>query len=277
MFNDRYFRELPSTGELLAEYKIHANKKLGQNFLLDSNITDTIINYVGNVAGQNILEIGSGPGTLTRSILAANPKKLYVVEFDKRFVPILTRIQEISEGVMEIFVEDAVLFEEEKHCSTPITVIANLPYNIGTELVIKWIEKIDYFDNIVVMLQREVAQRLCAIHKTKSYGKLSIFAQSICDAHVILDVEPHHFTPPPKVNSSVVCLSKKASRPNKAFMDMLAKVTRIAFALRRKKVSTSLSSLISATILDSLGIDTNKRAEELSVLEYHRITQHLLG
>ena len=277
MFNDRYFRGLPSTGELLAEYKIHANKKLGQNFLLDSNITDTIVNCVGNIAGKNILEIGSGPGTLTRSILAANPKKLYVVEFDKRFVPILTRIQDISDGVMDVFLEDALLFEEEKQCDTPLTVIANLPYNIGTELVLKWIEKIDYFENIVVMLQREVAQRLCAPHKTKSYGKLSIFAQSICDAHVILDVEPHHFTPPPKVNSSVVCLSKKSDRPSKEFVNMLSKVTRIAFALRRKKISTSLASLISASILESLGIDTNKRAEELSVAEYHEITQHLLG
>ncbi|MDF3047141.1 MAG: rsmA [Candidatus Midichloriaceae bacterium] len=270
-----YLKTLPKTSELIRIYNLETNKKLGQNFLLDDSITDQILNHLPNLSDKTILEVGPGPGGLTRSILFKEPKKLYAVEYDHNCIPILQLIEKETDGVLKVIQADALTFDEAT-IEGKISIIANLPYNIGSSLVLKWLANIDKFEFIAVMLQKEVAERICAEPSTKSYGRLSIAAQSVADVDIMLEVDPHHFYPPPKVTSTVVRLIPKKDRiPLDS--KILEKVTAAAFGLKRKKIKTSMKSIISAEDLALLNIDSNKRAEDLAVAEYIKITQFLMA
>lgn len=258
---------------MIRVYNLETSKKLGQNFLLDDYITDQILNHLPNLTGKTILEVGPGPGGLTRSILFREPKALYAVEYDHRCIPILNLIENKAAGVLKVIEADALRFDENS-IDGKISIIANLPYNIGSSLVLKWLENIDKFEFIAVMLQKEVAERLCAPPSSDDYGRLSIIAQSMADVDILFDIEPHHFYPPPKVTSSVVRLIPKANR-KEIDLKLLSKVTAAAFGLRRKKIKTSMSGVISPADLELLGIDINKRAEDLEVNEYINIVEFL--
>lgn len=266
-------RALPNTKQFVAMHRIEATKSLGQNFLFDESITDQILIHIGDIAGKTILEVGPGPGGLTRSILYANPAKLIAIEFDKNCMPILNAIQEAAEGVLEVVNTDAMTFDEN---SIPgkLGIISNLPYNMGTQLVLKWLANAEKFEFIVVMLQKEVAERLAAEVSSEYYGRLSIIAQTICDVDLLFDLEPHHFSPPPKVTSTVVRLVPKVLH-KPVDLKLLGKVTERAFSMRRKKIRTSLSMYLKDEDFANLSIDSNKRAEDLSVFEYNSIVEYL--
>ncbi len=272
--NTRYLSNLPPTKELIKVYNLETSKKLGQNFLTDDSITDQILNHLPGLSGKTILEVGPGPGGLTRSILFREPKILYAIEYDHHCIPILHMIEKEAGGVLKVIEGDALQFDENT-IEGKISVIANLPYNIGSSLVLKWLDNIDKFEFIAVMLQKEVAERLCAKASTAEYGRLSIIAQSVADADILFEIEPYHFYPPPKVTSAVLRLIPKSNR-KKIDLKLLSKVTAAAFGLRRKKIRTSMASVIPEAELANLGIDSNKRAEDLTVSEYIQITEFLM-
>lgn len=264
---------IPSTKELIKIYNLEANKRLGQNFLLDSSITDLILSYMPDIKNRTILEVGAGPAGLTRSILFKNPKKLYAIEYDERCIPILELVKRMYDN-LEIIQADALQFDENIIQEDKISVIANLPYNIGSKLVLKWIHNLQKFDFIVVMLQKEVALRLVANVGTEHYSRLSVIIQAVTNVDVLFDLEPHHFYPSPKVYSTVIRL-----QPNDRFstinLNLLGKITQVAFALKRKKIKTSLKSLLDQEDFAKLTLDPNKRAENLTVDEYLKITNFL--
>jgi 16S rRNA (adenine1518-N6/adenine1519-N6)-dimethyltransferase len=269
----KYLSNLPSTKELIGIYNLETSKKLGQNFLLDESITDQILSYLPSLAGKIILEVGPGPGGLTRSILFRHPKILYAIEYDNRCIPILQMIEKQADGVLKVIEGDALKFDENT-INGKLSIIANLPYNIGSNLVLKWIENIAKFEFITVMLQKEVAERICAKRSSKDYGRLSVIVQSVADSDILFELEPHHFYPPPKVTSAVLRLTPKENH-EKVDLKLLSRITAAAFGLRRKKIKTSLARIISFADLQALNIDSNKRAEDLSVEEYLKIAEFL--
>jgi 16S rRNA (adenine1518-N6/adenine1519-N6)-dimethyltransferase len=264
------------TKTLINIYKLEAQKKLGQNFILDQNITDEIVAKAPMVQDAHILEIGPGPGALTRSILAARPKKLYAIEYDIRTRPIMQLLESHYPDILQVFFADALSFDFSV-LPSPIHVIANLPYNIGTALVTKWLtDETQRFASITVMLQKEVSLRLVAKPRTKEYGRLAVLAQTLSDCNIIMELAPHHFHPAPKVHSAVVSMQLK--HPTLPFhLRTLEKVTAAGFGMRRKKLRSSLSRLISEHELLSIGIDPNHRAEELTVEEFNKIAQFIEG
>lgn len=265
---------LPSTETLINSFGLVADKKLGQNFIIDSNITDQIALVSGDLDGKIILEIGPGPGGLTRSILHHNIDKLIAVEFDERAVKILNLIQDVDPR-LHVIKADALTFKEEDNLGDEkAIIIANLPYNIGTKLVAKWLYKANRFEKIIVMLQKEVVERITAEVSTSSYGRLSIFCQTLADCEQLMHLEPHHFHPAPKVESAVVCLTPKNIKLD-FDLKIMEKVCEAGFAQRRKMIRSSLKTYISDKELESLNIDPTLRAENLSIENYHSIARYL--
>ena len=256
--------------------KIVAKKALGQNFLKDESVAEKIINST-EITGKIILEVGAGQGFLTKHILSQNPKKLIIVEKDSRMIPILQGFCEANGYKnVEIINGDALQFdvaELSKKYGEKITIIANLPYNIGTTLVVNWMEKVENINEIVVMLQKEVVDRICAQTNTKDYGRVSVLVQSLCDVAVVVEVPPTCFDPQPKVMSSVIKISPKspAKMPTKEQYSQLDDFCKIAFSQRRKKLANVLkNSKYKSMILPDF-VDENARAEDLSVEEYIKI------
>lgn len=262
---------LPTTSDLIKKYNLNAKKSLGQNFILDSNLTDKIVKYAGDLSSSEILEIGPGPGSLTRSILRQNPQKLTVIERDPRFLPLLEEIK-LSYPVLEIINDDALKVDEKKLINyKSFKIIANLPYNVGTELVFKWIENQDLnLDLMILMLQKEVVERIVAKPGNKKYGRLAVMVNFLCETEYLFDVSPSSFTPPPKVTSSLVKIIPKKIKVEKAQIKKLSWVVGAAFNQRRKKIRSSLKSVNSSieTILAKLNIDHNLRAEQLTIEQF---------
>lgn len=265
LHSPKYFAKLPTIKEVIQIYKLSPDKKLGQNFLQDSFITDQIVSACGNLQNATILEVGPGPGGLTRSILSANPKRVFAVEMDKRCIAAVSQIAELSEGVLSVHEGDAVTFDETTLTEDKIFIISNLPYNIGTKLLFKWMDNIHLFSGIVVMLQKEVVDRIVASPSSKDYGRLSVILQILFDVDKVIDVEPEFFFPPPKVTSSVVRLipkEKPAFEFNKANLE---KILDAGFIQRRKMIRSSLSKYFSLEDFAKLNIEPTKRIEDLSV------------
>ncbi|MFI4983719.1 MAG: 16S rRNA (adenine(1518)-N(6)/adenine(1519)-N(6))-dimethyltransferase RsmA [Rickettsiales bacterium] len=244
-----------SIREVIKKYNLEPNKKLGQNFLFDPSITDQIVSLCGDLSHSNVLEVGPGPGLLTRSIISSKPHSFIAIEADERCVLALAEL----EGVKVIH-GDALRFVEND-IEGKVTVIANLPYNIGTELIFKWLENLSKFEFFVLMLQKEVVERICAEPNTKKYGKLSVMLQSVCEVETLFDIDPEFFYPPPKVISTVVrIIPKKDTQVN---LRKLSKLCTLAFNQRRKMIKTTLSSL---KLPES--VDQSQRAENLTVAEF---------
>ena len=256
--------------------KIVAKKALGQNFLKDESVAEKIVNST-EIAGKIILEVGAGQGFLTKHILSQNLKKLIIVEKDSRMIPILQGFCDTNGYKnVEIINGDALQFdiaELSKKYGEKITIIANLPYNIGTTLVVNWMEKVENINEIVVMLQKEVVDRICAKTNTKDYGRVSVLVQSLCDVAVVVDVPPICFDPQPKVMSAVVKISPKspAKMPTKEQYQKLDDFCKIAFSQRRKKLTNVLKNSKYKTMLLPDFIDENARAEDLSVDDYIKL------
>jgi 16S rRNA (adenine1518-N6/adenine1519-N6)-dimethyltransferase len=257
-------------------------KFLGQNFLLDLNLTDKIIRTVGDLSNSTVIEIGPGLGTLTKSILKLNPKKLVVVEKDTRLIENLIQLQKLYPDILTVIHQDALEFVEEDYKTNDLKIIANLPYNISTVLLFKWLDKIELFSSLTLMFQKEVAERIIAKPRSKAYGRISIMSQWLCNIKHEFDISPQAFIPPPKVTSSVITLIPKKERfPTDK--DMLAKLSKAVFGQRRKTLKSSLKQITqeSEFILNQAKIDPIARPEELTIEQFCQLalilSQHLFN
>jgi 16S rRNA (adenine1518-N6/adenine1519-N6)-dimethyltransferase len=267
--------KLPSTRQLIKQYAVKPNRRLGQNFLLDEDIPEKVLSVCGNLAAQNVLEIGPGVGSLTRELIASQAEKVIAVELDSGFMPILQQLREFSAGKLDIIIGDALKLKLSSLGISPIRIIANLPYNIGTQLILNWLSELSLISKITVMLQSEVAKRLAATPGSKNYGSLSVLVQWLCEIEENFDVPPEYFMPPPKVTSTVVTLTPRPQPLFDCRRENLEKVLRYAFNQRRKMLKSSLKplSLDIQSLLEQLAIDPNLRPEQLSIERFCQIAR----
>lgn len=266
---------LPSLRETVDFYGLMANKSLGQNFLLDSNITDKIIRRslakqeISNFNNFNIIEVGPGPGGLTRSILQENPKSLTVVEMDSRCIRIMEDLRPETDSPMNIINGDALEFDIKENTSAPRQIISNLPYNVSVPLLIKWLQEIKDISAMTLMFQKEVAERIMAPTRCKDYGRVSVIAQLTCQIDKLMDLNPECFTPAPKIWSSVLLFRPLSNAISKEEIAKIEKITFLAFGQRRKMLRQSLKSLPNISEkLEKLEISPTCRAEELTPQQF---------
>lgn len=268
---------LPPLRDVISRYGLRAEKKLGQNFLLDQNITDKIVRSAGDLRGLHILEIGPGPGGLTRSLLASNAQSVTAIEFDPRAVEALSDLKDVYQKRFYLSQADALHINEAELVPTPRAIIANLPYNISTVLLLKWLRLMaadpTYFSHMTLMFQKEVAQRLVAPPSTSHYGRLSVMAQWICDIRMVFDLPPSAFTPPPKVTSTIVSFTPKPKQKNAPDFTRMEFIVGLAFQQRRKMLRSSLKNYVAA--MEACGIDPTLRAENLTTEQYCDLANYI--
>ena len=269
---------LPPLRDVIARHGLDARKALGQNFLLDLNLTQKIARTAGPLEGVTVFEVGPGPGGLTRAILSLGAKKVIAVERDARCLPALAEIAEHYPGRLEVIEGDALKTDFEAMAPDgPVKIIANLPYNVGTQLLVNWLLPRNwppFWQSLTLMFQREVGLRIVADESDDHYGRLGVLCGWRTEAHMAFDVPPQAFTPPPKVTSSVVHLVPR-QEPLPCNVEKLESVTQAAFGQRRKMLRQSLKSLGGEALLARAGIDSARRAETLSVEEFCRIANLL--
>ncbi len=277
--------KLPPLKEVIARHGLGARKSLGQHFLLDEGVTAEIARYAGDLSGYNVVEIGSGPGGLTRAILNAGAKSLTVVEKDDRAIAIM---QELAAAYganagncrLQVIHDDALKINLLEAVPHPRKIIANLPYNIGTQLLLNWLDDVythgaEAYTSLTLMFQEEVAQRIIAAPDTSDYGRLSVICQFLCDCRYDFQLPPEAFTPPPKVHSAVITLTPRTKPLFPVAKKSLEKVVAAAFNQRRKMLRGGLKSLGVPVeeLLAKSGIDGTLRAEVLTIDDFCRLTQ----
>jgi 16S rRNA (adenine1518-N6/adenine1519-N6)-dimethyltransferase len=272
------FDGLPPLREVIRKHELIAKKSLGQNFLLDLNLTGRIARAAGPLAGVTVVEIGPGPGGLTRALLAEGAGYVIAVERDARAIAALQEVAAHVPGRLTIIEGDALEFDlSNVRAEGPLRIVANLPYNIATPLLTGWIETEPWpprYDRLVLMFQREVAERLVAAPDSKAYGRLSVLTQWRTRPKILFDIAPSAFVPPPKVTSSVVELVPRPS-PEPCDRAMLSRVTEAAFGQRRKMLRQSLRTLIPdpLPLLEQAGIAPTDRAEHIPVDGFVRLAR----
>ncbi|MDB2548102.1 16S rRNA (adenine(1518)-N(6)/adenine(1519)-N(6))-dimethyltransferase RsmA [Paracoccaceae bacterium] len=261
---------LPPLREVIATHDLRAKKSLGQNFLLDLNLTAKIARIAGDLRACDILEIGPGPGGLTRGLLAEGARRVVAIEKDARCLPALAEIAAAYPDRLTVLNDDALAVDWAAHLKPPIRIIANLPYNVGTELLIRWLIPPVWppqWSSLTLMFQREVAERIVAREGSKAYGRLAVLAQWRCEARIALNLPPEAFTPPPKVSSAVVHLTALETPKFPADQAVLERVVAKAFNQRRKMLRAALKGLcpdIEDRIL-AAGLRPTDRAETVSL------------
>jgi 16S rRNA (adenine1518-N6/adenine1519-N6)-dimethyltransferase len=270
---------LPPLREVIARYGLGARKSLGQHFLLDLNLTARIARAAGDLTQGTVIEVGPGPGGLTRALLAAGARRIIAIERDQRCLSALAEISAAYPGRLEIIADDALEIAAHELGDTPRRVCANLPYNIATPLLLGWLRQAPAFASLTLMFQKEVADRLVAQPRTPAYGRLSIATQWRAQVSRLFDIDRRAFTPPPKVASTVVELIPRAVPLADADPLLLERVTAAAFGQRRKMLRQSLRSLgvDVVALLGAANIEATRRAEELSVEEFCALTRALSG
>lgn len=273
---------LPPLREVIRAHDLVAKKQLGQNFLLDLNLTAKIARLAGNLAGSDILEIGPGPGGLTRGLLAEGARHVVAVEKDPRCIPALMEIAAAYPGRLTVLQGDALTLDVSAHLTPPIRIAANLPYNVGTELLIRWLTPAiwpPFWDSQTLMFQKEVAERIVAKPRTEHYGRLALLAQWRTDPKIVLTLPPEAFSPPPKVHSAVVHLARLDQPRYPADERILSRITAQAFNQRRKMLRSSLKGLVSnlEAVLDSVGIPPTARAEEIGLEAWCALARAVAG
>lgn len=264
----RQLEALPPLREVIARHQIGARKSLGQHFLFDLNLTRRIAAASGDLSDVNVIEVGAGPGGLTRALMETNAASVVAVERDERCVRALHELAEAVPGRLTVVAADALTANLADLSPPPRRVIANLPYNIGTQLLVNWLAQAPAFMGFTLMFQREVAQRITAAPGSKAYGRLSVLCQWLTDARLLFDVAPTAFVPPPAVSSSIVALEVRKEPLAPARQEDLEFITRLAFGQRRKMLRRSLQSVGGAEILAQANIDETSRAEELTVHQF---------
>jgi len=271
---------LPPLREVIAKQGLSARKSLGQNFILDLNLTRRIARSAGSLSDHDVLEIGPGPGGLTRALLAEGARHVVAIERDQRCLPILASVSEAYGNRLSVVEGDAKAIDPLQYLNAPVRVVANLPYNIGTELLIDWLTPAlwpPFWSSLTLMFQKEVAERIVAEPGSKSYGRLSVLAQWRAAAHIAMTIPAAAFTPPPKVTSAVVHLDALAHPRFPADPEKLQKLTAAAFGQRRKMLRSSLKALAPdiTEILEKSDIDPTRRAETLSIEEFCHLSRNL--
>ena len=261
---------LPPLRSVIRDHDLSARKSMGQNFLLDLNLTAKIARQAGDLSACDVLEIGPGPGGLTRGLLAQGARRVLAIEKDARCLPALADIAAAYPGRLEVMNGDALEIDPLNALTPPIRVAANLPYNVGTELLVRWLTPAawpPYWQSLTLMFQREVAERIVAKPGSKAYGRLAILAQWRADAQIVMQLPPEAFTPPPKVSSSVVHITALPAPRYAADPEVLSKVVAMAFNQRRKMLRAALKGLgpdIEDRLQDA-GIKPTERAERVSL------------
>jgi 16S rRNA (adenine1518-N6/adenine1519-N6)-dimethyltransferase len=265
---------LPPLREVIARHGLQATKALGQNFLLDLNLTGKIARAAGDLTGQTVIEIGPGPGGLTRALLGTTAKQVIAIEYDPRAIAALQDLVVAATGKLTLIQADALELDAVSLGDGPRAIVANLPYNISTVLLVRWLRQINEFTSLTLMFQREVAERLVAAPGGRAYGRLSVMVGWLAEAKILFDVPPQAFTPPPKVTSSIVQLRPKM-RTDRISFDVMEKVVAAAFNQRRKMLRASLKTLGLDTeaLLRDAAIEPTDRAEVLSVADFVRLSQ----
>lgn len=267
---------LPPLREVIRAHDLQARKSLGQNFLLDLNLTLRIARTAGDISDTTVLEVGPGPGGLTRALLAAGARRVVAVEKDPRCMPALAEIAAHYPGRLEVIEADALTLDlREVAAGGPLKIVSNLPYNVGTQLLLGWITRDIWppeWQSLTLMFQKEVAERIVARPGSKAFGRLGVLAGWRCHSTIAFDVSPKAFTPPPKVTSAIVHLTPR-KEPLPVELKALERVTAAAFGQRRKMLRASLKGLDAEaeTILSGIGIEPTRRAEELDVAEFVRL------
>jgi 16S rRNA (adenine1518-N6/adenine1519-N6)-dimethyltransferase len=264
---------LPPLRQVIADHGLSARKSLGQNFLLDLNLTAKIARQAGDLSGCDVLEIGPGPGGLTRGLLSEGARRVVAMEKDTRCLPALEDIAKAYPGRLEVLNADALDIDPLDHLAPPIKVAANLPYNVGTELLIRWLTPPDwppFWRSLTLMFQREVAERIVAQPGSKAYGRLALLAQWRAEAQIVMHLPPGAFTPPPKVSSAVVHLTALPKPRFPADPKILERVVARAFNQRRKMLRAALKGMapdIEDRLL-SAGIQPTDRAETVHLEQF---------
>lgn len=272
--------DLPPLRNVIQRHGLSAKKSLGQNFLLDLNLTARIARAAGVLEGSTIIEIGPGPGGLTRALLALGAARVIAIERDERALPALKEIAAHYPGRLEVVNADAMTFDPRPMLDGGrATIAANLPYNIATPLLIGWLSTEPWppwFDRLVLMFQREVAERIVARADDEAYGRLGVLANWRCETKMLFDIAPAAFTPPPSVTSTLVRLVPRAD-PNPCDRRMLERVTAAAFSQRRKMLRQSLKSLgvDPADLCAAAGVDPTRRAETVAVSGFVAMAREL--
>ncbi|MEA2777422.1 MAG: rRNA (adenine1518-N6/adenine1519-N6)-dimethyltransferase [Acetobacteraceae bacterium] len=264
---------LPPLRDVIARHGLAARHSLGQHFLLDGNLSDRIVREAGDLTGRHVIEVGPGPGGLTRSLLSSSAASIIAIELDRRAVGAASELIDVSSGRLQVIHGDALSIDVGSLVPAPRQVIANLPYNVASPLLVKWLRQAAEFERLTVMFQQEVAERICAEPDTPAYGRLSVLAQWTCEARIVLRLPPGAFTPPPKVSSAVVSLTPHATQPDPALFAQMEALTAAAFGQRRKMLRGSLRGIGGEELLNRAGIAGERRAETLSVAEFDRLVR----
>ncbi len=272
--------KLPPLRDVIATHALNAKKSLGQNFLLDLNLTAKIARLAGDLEGHDVLEVGPGPGGLTRGLLASGARRVVALEKDRRCIPALAEISDAYPGQLDVFNADALDFDISSHLTVPIRIVANLPYNIGTELLIRWLtpkEWPPFWSTLTLMFQKEVAERIIATPNSKAYGRLAILAQWKTNPSIVMELPPEAFTPPPKVHSAVVHFDALAEPRFPAPAGLLSSTVAMAFNQRRKMLRSSLKSASPdiENVLRDAGLEPTSRAEEISLEGFCALARRL--
>ncbi len=269
---------LPSLRETIARHGLDAKRSLGQHFLLDPAICARIAALAGDLTGRHVLEIGPGPGGLTRALLATPAEEIVAVELDRRAVAALGEVAAIHAGRLRILEGDALGLDPAALVPAPRRIIANLPYNVATPLLVRWLRGAAALEGMTLMFQQEVAERLAAAPDTEAYGRLGVLAQWRCTVDLLLRLPPGAFSPPPKVFSAVVGLTPRPDDPGPALFVTMEKLTAAAFGQRRKMLRGALRSLGDAdALLEAAGIAGTRRAESLAVGDFDRLARLLMA
>lgn len=269
---------LPPLREVINTHELLAKKALGQNFLLDLNLTSKIARQAGDLKNSDVLEVGPGPGGLTRALLHQGARRVVAIEQDKRFLPALAEISEHYSGKLEVLHGDALSIDPLAVMNAPVRIVSNLPYNVGTELLTRWLTPLEWpplWQSLTLLFQKEVAHRIVAQPRTKAYGRLSILAQWRCDAKIVMEIPPAAFTPSPRVTSAVVHLERLEKPRFKADAKTLTWVVAQAFGQRRKMLRSSLRSITTDLEDQLLAADINptQRAEEVGLKQFCMLSE----
>ena len=276
--NKNQIDKLPPLRDVIAAHGLAAKKSLGQNFLFDLNLTARIARAAGAESGGVFYEVGPGPGGLTRALLAEGADKVIAVERDGRCLPALEQIAQAWPGKLEVVSADALELDEAAILPRGVRIAANLPYNVGTAILIKWLTIESWppiWASLTLMFQKEVAQRITAQPGTEHYGRLSVLTQWRCTTKILFDVNRGAFVPPPSVTSSIVRLEPRPEPLAPARLNDLEKITAAAFGQRRKMLRQSLKPLGGEVLLEKAGVDPTARPEDLTIAQFAALARAL--
>lgn len=266
-------RNQPPLRDVIARHGLAARRSLGQHFLLDGNLAARIVRSAGSLDGRHVIEIGPGPGGLTRALLQSNAARVIAVEIDCRAVNVIRELAQDAAGRLSVVAGDALKLDIARLAPAPRQVVANLPYNIATPLLIEWLRNAAAFERLTLMFQQEVAERICAPPGSPAYGRLSVLAQWTCAVSLQFRIPPTAFVPPPKIWSAVVGFVPHAEQPPATLFAAMERVTAAGFGARRKMLRSALRSVGGNSLLAAAKIDPDRRAETLTIGEFDQLAR----